>query len=350
MLLVKEKLQSAGLRLTAFGVTGLSDDEAVSRRTFEWCQTMGIEVINTEAREDTFDTLEKLAAEYRIKIGLHNHPKPSYYWNPDTVLKAIEGRSPWLGACADTGHWLRSDLDPVECLQKLEGRIVSFHFKDLNGRGRGAHDVPWGTGVANVAGLLAEMKRQGFHGPISIEYEHNWLESLPEIAQCVVNFHRMTQQLIKQPAAAAPEASEDSSRPVRSPGAAFSPPRAQTRDRDASVQFSCRSPAFCCSCGWRLRSPASRGLRRPTPTEVPPNPSRPRRFMVRAYARPTGSPPPGSRRDSMYPRAFKWSWSPANRTLPNRSIWPSTIVADCGSLARWNIPMRRRTEPRPGIP
>lgn len=195
--LVKEKLASAGIQLTAFGVTGLSADEATSRPTFDWCKEMGIGVINTEVREDAFDTLEKLCAEYEIKIGLHNHPEPSYYWNPDTVMKAIEGRSDWFGACADTGHWLRSGLDPIECLQKLDGRIVSFHFKDLNREGRGAHDVPWGTGVADVPGLLAEMKRQGFQGPISIEYEHNWLESLPEIAQCVVNFHKLANELVK---------------------------------------------------------------------------------------------------------------------------------------------------------
>lgn len=194
---VKEKLKSAGVQLTAFGVTGLSADEAASRQTFDWCKEMGIGVINTEVREDAFDTLEKLCAEYEIKVGLHNHPEPSYYWNPDTVLKAIEGRSKWIGACADTGHWLRSGLNPVECLQKLDGRIVSFHFKDLNKEGKGAHDVPWGTGVADVPALLAEMKLQNFQGPISIEYEHNWLESLPEIGQCVVNFHKMTGEAVK---------------------------------------------------------------------------------------------------------------------------------------------------------
>jgi hypothetical protein len=51
--------------------------------------------------------------------------------------------------------------------------------------------------VANVPALLEEMKRQQFQGPISIEYEHNWLESLPEIGQCVINFHVMTNDLVK---------------------------------------------------------------------------------------------------------------------------------------------------------
>jgi sugar phosphate isomerase/epimerase len=195
--MVKEKLASAGVELTAFGVVGLSANEAESRRTYEWCKEMGIGVINTEVHEDAFDTLEKLSTEYGIKIGLHNHPEPSYYWNPETVLKAIEGRGDWIGACADTGHWLRSGLNPLECLKQLEGRIVSFHFKDLNKQGKDAHDVPWGTGVADVPALIAEMKRQGFQGPISVEYEHNWLESLPEVAESVVNFHKFTAAVAK---------------------------------------------------------------------------------------------------------------------------------------------------------
>jgi sugar phosphate isomerase/epimerase len=192
---VKQKLSDAGIQVTAFGVVGLSENEAESRRVFDWCKTMGVKVINTEVERSAFDVLEKLCEEYQIKVALHNHPKPSIYWNPDTIMEALEGRSAWLGACADTGHWLRSDLNPVECLKKLEGRIHSMHFKDLNKTGSGAHDVPWGEGVGDVPAILAEMKRQKFSGPISVEYEHNWLNSLPEVGQCVQNFHRMTAEL-----------------------------------------------------------------------------------------------------------------------------------------------------------
>ena len=88
-------------------------------------------------------------------MAIHDHPKPSHYWNPDTVLEAVKGRTPLMGACADTGHWLRSGLTPLDCIKKLEGRIISFHFKDLNKPGNDAHDVPWGTGVCDVPGMLA---------------------------------------------------------------------------------------------------------------------------------------------------------------------------------------------------
>jgi hypothetical protein len=37
----------------------------------------------------------------------------------------------------------------------------------------------------SVAGVLDELQRQGFEGNISIEYEHNWDHSVPEVAQCI---------------------------------------------------------------------------------------------------------------------------------------------------------------------
>lgn len=189
-----DRLTDAGIKLACFGVTGLSKDEAASRRTFEFAKDMGIETIVSEPPADAFDLLSTLCDEYGINVALHNHPQPSAYWNPDTVLERVESRSKRIGACADTGHWLRSGINPVEAIKKLEGRIVSFHFKDLNRAEPGAHDVPWGTGVADVDAILAEVHRQGFKGVFSIEYEHNWENSLPEIAQSVKYFDKVASQ------------------------------------------------------------------------------------------------------------------------------------------------------------
>jgi sugar phosphate isomerase/epimerase len=156
-----------------------------------------LETIVSEPEEHDFDTLEKLCEEYRINLAIHNHPKPSHYWNPDTVLKVCKGRSKRIGACADTGHWARSGLNPLECLKKLEGRLIEFHFKDIN-QAPPRHDVPWGTGVCDVKGMLTEVHRQKFRGLFYVEYEHNWENSLPEIAQSVKYFDKVAAELAAQ--------------------------------------------------------------------------------------------------------------------------------------------------------
>jgi len=190
------KLRESGVKLVNYGVVGLPNNEAECRKVFDFAKEMGIETIVSEPPEEAFDLIEKLCEEYKINVAIHNHPKPSHYWNPDTVLKVCEGRSTRIGACADTGHWMRSGINPLEALKKLKGRIISLHFKDLNEFGNPkAHDVIWGTGAGDAKALLAELARQNFKGVFSIEYEYNWLESMPEIKKSVEFFRKAAAEL-----------------------------------------------------------------------------------------------------------------------------------------------------------
>ncbi len=192
---VKKKVADCGLKLVNFGVCGLSGKENDCRKTFDFAKDMGLEAIVSEPEFSALDTVEKLCDEYGINVAIHNHPEPSRYWNYKTLLEHCKGRSKRIGACADTGHWMRSGINPLEAIRALEGRIISFHFKDLNKYGRGAHDVPWGTGKADVKALLTEIHRQQLKAVFSIEYEHDWLNSLPEIAQSVKYFDQVAADL-----------------------------------------------------------------------------------------------------------------------------------------------------------
>src|SRR3990172_8278949 len=99
---VQKKLADSGVKLVCFGVAG------ANRGTFEFAKQMGIETITSEPPFDAFDEIDKLCEEFQINVAVHNHPEPSLYWNPDTVLEHCKGRSKRIGACADTGHWMRS--------------------------------------------------------------------------------------------------------------------------------------------------------------------------------------------------------------------------------------------------
>ncbi len=212
---IRDRAAAKGLTLVNIGVVQLPPDEDKSRKVFEFAKKMGIDTLVAEPEPAALDTVEKLCKEYNIKVAIHNHPKPNHYWNPETVLEAVKGRTPLMGACADTGHWLRSGLDPVECLRKLEGRIICLHFKDLvmdddksqaeakpakkkkKSESKAMHDVPWGSGVGNIKGQMAELKRQGFHGAFCIEYEYHWENSMPEIAEGLKFFNATAAELAK---------------------------------------------------------------------------------------------------------------------------------------------------------
>lgn len=188
---VKDSLHDAGVTLYAFGVVDIPNEEIAARKFFDFAKEMGIETIASEPKPEQFDLIDKLCQEYQIKVAIHNHPKPSPYWNPDTVLAMCESRSKWIGACADVGHWVRSGLDPVECLKKLKGRIHDVHIKEIDE----GHDVIWGTGKRRVKAILQELHAQGYKGTFSIEYEYHWDNNVPYVRQSVEYFNSIAETL-----------------------------------------------------------------------------------------------------------------------------------------------------------
>ena len=184
---LKGKMADRGISMSAF-YANLDADGERAKKIFEFCREMGTGTIVAEPPAEAFDMIEKLCDEYQVNLAIHNHPKSpqSKYWHPENVLAVCRGRGKRIGACCDTGHWVRSGLDPVECLKKLEGRIVGFHLKDVAEKGKPeARDVPLGEGKANYAAVLKELKRQGYRGVMTIEYEHDSPELMADVAKCV---------------------------------------------------------------------------------------------------------------------------------------------------------------------
>jgi len=209
---VLQLLKKKGISMVSYGVVTPQNEEDW-KQLFEFLKGMGLKQFATEPEPAFIPLVSKLADQYKINVAFHNHPRPSRYWSPDTLIKYTAGYSKRLGSCADIGHWVRSGLDPIQMLKQLQGRIFELHMKDLNEkpsaeyaayvsrpivpRGEeaqgatrpsppaGPHDVPWGTGISNIKGVLTELKRQGFKGPMFAEYEYNWYTNAPEIAESI---------------------------------------------------------------------------------------------------------------------------------------------------------------------
>ena len=171
--MVRAKLDQMGITLVNYGVVDLGNEEASMVKVFDFAKKMGITTIMTEPEFDDFPMIEKLVQQYDVKVAIHNHPQPSRYALPDTVLEHVKGLHKRIGSCADTGHWLRSGVVPVEALRLLKGRILSTHLKDLNEFGvREAADVPFGQGVANIHDIVAELTLQDYQGYLVVEHEN----------------------------------------------------------------------------------------------------------------------------------------------------------------------------------
>lgn len=192
---LKKKASDCGVHLIGCYASAGSPDAA--KALFEFAADMGFEVIVSEPPVAMLDAIEKLTEEYKIDLALHNHPQPSQYWNPETGLAALKGRSERMGFCCDTGHWCRSGLDPVEVLRRVASRAKTFHLKDLDDFGvRSAKDVIWGQGQGRIAEILAEIKKQGIKRPyFGIEWERT-TDSEPSLhAESVAFFEKTAGEL-----------------------------------------------------------------------------------------------------------------------------------------------------------
>lgn len=164
----RKLLADHGVVADAYGVSPFSKDEAANRRIFEFGKAMGLRVLTADPAEDSFDVLDKLVEEYGIAIGIHNHGPHHKWGKPEVILAAVKDHHPKIGLCADTGHFLRAGVDPVEAIRILKGRVFAFHVKDFVDE---KTEMVAGDGKLDLVALFREARAQKFDGPCSLEYE-----------------------------------------------------------------------------------------------------------------------------------------------------------------------------------
>jgi sugar phosphate isomerase/epimerase len=143
--------------------------------------------LSADPTPDSFDSLDKLVAEYDIRIAIHNHGPSARYDKVVDVLKAVENHHPLIGACADLGHYIRSGEDPVEVIRLLKGRLFGIHLKDFAEQKADTKGVIIGRGHLNVDGVFLALRQVEFpiDGCLSLEYEENPEDPLADIRECL---------------------------------------------------------------------------------------------------------------------------------------------------------------------
>lgn len=195
---VRLKMDDAGVSMPTCFYATFPADEAACRKVFEFGRKLGVETFISEPPVELLDMLERFCDEFDIQLAIHNHgPDQSpVYWRPEGVLEACEGRSKRIGACPDTGYWIRAGIDPIEGIRKLGDRLITIQPHDLNVLAPDGHDVPWGAGQAKFGDMLQELHSLGLQPTvIGVEYSHNYEDNLRETAECIQFFDQFMEQL-----------------------------------------------------------------------------------------------------------------------------------------------------------
>lgn len=185
---LKKLLDQADVTMSSHGVNKFTKDHEKNRQVFEFAKRAGLKNITCNPTPDSFDSLDKLVAEYDIRVGIHNHGPGSSYDKISEVVDAVKDHDPRIGACVDTGHFIRSKEDPIEAVERLGKRVFGLHIKDEEKQEKKSHNVIIGKGFLDVTKLFATLKEVGFpaDGSISLEYEANPDNPIDDIQQCLV--------------------------------------------------------------------------------------------------------------------------------------------------------------------
>lgn len=188
---MKAKLKSMGITLNAYGVCGFSKNHERNKHLFEFAKAMGIPHLSANPTPDAFDSLEELVKEYGINIAIHNHGPKSRYSTIEDIEKVVAGRSNRIGLCIDTGHFMRSDVNPTDVVRKFPGRIHGIHLKDTKDK----RDCIVGKGDMDLIGFLQALKHTGFQGYFSLEYESDPEDPVPAMSECLANIRHTIAKL-----------------------------------------------------------------------------------------------------------------------------------------------------------
>lgn len=147
--------------LTPIGLAGALTDE-----TARICQWMGIPAANGGLWGTSLADAQRIVAATGLQCNYENHPEKSV----EEILDRIEGGSPGIGLCIDTGWLGTNGIDAASAVRSLGPLVRHVHVKDV--RAAGSHDTcPLGTGCAGIVGVITALKETGYQGWYSWEDE-----------------------------------------------------------------------------------------------------------------------------------------------------------------------------------
>jgi len=139
--------------------------------------------------------LGNYAAGLGIEVAIELEPFQLSIVN--TLAKMVEFlndvHDPAVRANLDISHLALAHTPPEE-IANLQGRVAHVHFSDCDGEKHG--DLPPGRGVVDFRPYLAELKKVGFGGAVSIELEYS--PDPEKIVDWVTEAYRETDKLMQE--------------------------------------------------------------------------------------------------------------------------------------------------------
>lgn len=182
---VKSKMKEAELNFYSVGVIYMKTKEDVDQ-AFEYTKKAGVKLIIGAPIHELVDYVEQKIKDYDISVAIHNHgPGDLIFPTVKSAFEKVDGRDARFGLCMDIGHTFRIGEDPEVVMKKYKSRILDMHIKDVTSRGKEGSTLEMGRGKIDIPRFVKAVKKSGYKGNMSFEYEKDADAPIPGLAESV---------------------------------------------------------------------------------------------------------------------------------------------------------------------
>ena len=185
---VMSSFRQAGINVYAAGVITMSKESEVLR-AFNYVKTAGIGMIVGSPSPELLPIVEKKVKETGIRVAIHNHgPDNQAFITATDIWEKIKDLDKGIGICMDIGHTTRAGHDPVVDLKKYNTRIYDVHIKDVTAARKDGTTIEMGRGIIDIPAFVSALKKVGYTGMCSLEFEKDMDDPLAGIAESIGYF------------------------------------------------------------------------------------------------------------------------------------------------------------------
>ena len=188
----KEEMDAFKAKCASYGVEGyilgpiyMRSKEDVDR-TFAYAQRYGSKVFIGVPNYELIDYVIAKVAETGIKVAIHTHgPDGAAFPSIYKIMELVKDPSLGVGCCLDMGHSVRSGEDIAKIVKKYHKWIFDIHIKDETAPSKEGKTWEMGRGVIDFRPIVKALRKVGYKGVVSVEFEKNGNNPHPGVAESI---------------------------------------------------------------------------------------------------------------------------------------------------------------------
>ena len=184
-----EKLAASGVTGYAVGPLYMTKSKAEIDNAFAYAKRVGVKLIVGIPNKEDLAYIADKTAEYDIRYAIHNHgPEDKLYPNATSIFELVKDLDPRMGLCFDIGHNMRDGQDPVRDIKRYHKRIFDIHLKNVTAADKDGKTCELGRGVIDIPAFIKALRKVGYDGKCSLEFEKDMKDPLAGLAESVGYF------------------------------------------------------------------------------------------------------------------------------------------------------------------